>query len=58
MVKPFITSVSIFSWQPESALLFVSCVQKTGPEGVLGNYSVTCDKTVSAYTGPGNSERR
>ena len=39
-------------------MLFVSCVQKTGPEGVLGNYSVTCDKTVSAYTGSGNSERR
>ena len=47
------TRVSIFSWQPKSALLFVSCVQKTDPEGVLGNYSVTCDKTVSAYTGSG-----
>ena len=36
-----------------SSLLFVSCVEKTGPEGTLGNYSVTCDKTDSVNTGSG-----
>lgn len=35
-----------------SALLFVSC-EVTGPEGVLGTYSVTCDKVVSNNTGSG-----
>ena len=37
-----------------AALLTVSCVQKSGPEGTLGNYSVTNDKgTVNASTGSG-----
>ena len=36
-----------------SALLFVSCVQKTGPDGTFGTYSVTCDKMLSTTSGSG-----
>ena len=36
-----------------AALLFVSCVPKTTPESIPGNYSVTCDKTVSLNSGSG-----